>query len=78
MSKIVRKLTARQREIADLKIKGMTHPMIAERLGISIHTVSNTMGTILLSIGATKRTEFVARYKAYLESIGEQGDDEIK
>jgi DNA-binding NarL/FixJ family response regulator len=62
-----RKLTERQKEIAELKLGGMNHIMIGKTLKISPNTVKNTMVNILLKLGATSRKDFEVLYKQYLE-----------
>jgi DNA-binding NarL/FixJ family response regulator len=51
------RLTAREATIADLLSRGLTNPMIAERLCLSTKTVANYVSTVLLKIGATNREE---------------------
>ena len=53
-------LTPREAGIADLLSRGLTNPMIAERLGLSTKTVANYVSTVMLRLGAADRDE-VAR-----------------
>jgi DNA-binding NarL/FixJ family response regulator len=48
-------LTRREAAIAELVGKGLTNPMIAERLGLSTKTVANYVSIILLKLGAQDR-----------------------
>jgi DNA-binding NarL/FixJ family response regulator len=50
-------LTRRETAIAELIGKGLTNPMIAERLGLSTKTVANYVSMILLKLGAQDRLE---------------------
>ena len=50
-------LTMREAAIAELIGKGLSNPMIAERLGLSTKTVANYVSTILLRLGAQNRLE---------------------
>jgi DNA-binding NarL/FixJ family response regulator len=50
-------LTRREAAIAELIGKGLTNPMIAERLGLSSKTVANYVSIILLKLGAQNRLE---------------------
>jgi protein-disulfide isomerase/DNA-binding CsgD family transcriptional regulator len=47
----------REAAIAELIGKGLSNPMIAERLGLSTKTVANYVSTILLRLGAQNRLE---------------------
>ncbi|MEV6240472.1 LuxR C-terminal-related transcriptional regulator [Lentzea sp. NPDC051838] len=54
-------LTARQQQIADLVVEGLTNPEIAARLGISIGTVRSHVTQMLTRLGLTSRTQLAAR-----------------
>ncbi len=53
-------LTARELEIARLAAEGMSSRQLAERLGISVRTVDNHLGTIYAKIGVRGRAELPA------------------
>ena len=50
-------LTARETTIADLLSRGLTNPMIAERLSLSTKTVANYVSAVILKLGATDRDD---------------------
>lgn len=50
-------LTAREATVADLLSRGLTNPMIAERLCLSTKTVANYVSTVVLKLGAGDREE---------------------
>jgi DNA-binding NarL/FixJ family response regulator len=52
-------LTARELEVLALLAQGLPNKQIAQRLGISEHTVKFHVGAILAKLGATSRTEAV-------------------
>ncbi|MCU1246102.1 MAG: two component transcriptional regulator, LuxR family [Acidobacteria bacterium] len=52
-------LTAREREVMQLLAAGLTNKEIAQRLGISDHTVKFHVNAILGKLGVTTRTEAV-------------------
>jgi DNA-binding NarL/FixJ family response regulator len=54
-------LTTREREILELMADGASNRIIAARLAISRHTVKFHVASILAKLGATSRTEAVAR-----------------
>ncbi len=54
-------LTARQQQIADLVVAGLTNPEIALRLGISTGTVRSHVTQMLTRLGLTSRTQLAAR-----------------
>jgi DNA-binding NarL/FixJ family response regulator len=54
-------LTARERQILSLLAEGMTNKRIAGRLGLSPKTVRNYVSLILGKLGASTRTEAVAK-----------------
>jgi DNA-binding NarL/FixJ family response regulator len=51
------RLTARETTIADLVSRGLTNPMIAERLCLTTKTVANYVSTVILKLGAADRDE---------------------
>ena len=53
-------LTPREREVLDLVAEGMSNRGIAERLGISEHTVKFHVGALLGKLAAATRAELVA------------------
>ena len=50
-------LTPREAMIADLLSRGLTNPMIAERLSLSTKTVANYVSTLMLKLGAADRAD---------------------
>ena len=54
-------LTAREREVLTLVAVGLTNKAIAQRLGISDHTVKFHVAAVLAKLGAESRTEAVHR-----------------
>jgi DNA-binding CsgD family transcriptional regulator len=50
-------LTRRQRELLELVGAGLTNAQIAQRLGISRHTVVSQLGSAVTKLGATSRTQ---------------------
>ena len=50
-------LTPREAMIADLLSRGLTNPMIAERLCLSTKTVANYVSAVMLKLGAADRDE---------------------
>lgn len=50
-------LTPRELVIADLVSRGLTNPMIAERLCLSTKTVANYVSAVMLKLGAANRDE---------------------
>jgi DNA-binding NarL/FixJ family response regulator len=50
-------LTPREAMIADLLSRGLTNPMIAERLCLSTKTVANYVSAVMLKLGAAHRDE---------------------
>ena len=50
-------LTPREATIADLLSRGLTNPMIAERLCLSRKTVANYVSAVMLKLGADSREE---------------------
>ena len=60
-------LSPREWEIFRELSKGATNPEIAERLGVSVHTVKSHVKRILLKLDASNRTAAVAWYFAHAE-----------
>ena len=54
-------LTAREREVLEWLALGLSNRAIAERLGISEHTVKFHVGSIYGKLGASSRAEAVRR-----------------
>jgi len=52
-------LTKREDEVAALVAEGLTNREVAERLGLSHHTVSNYLFKIYEKLGISRRVEFV-------------------
>ena len=50
-------LTPRETMIADLLSRGLTNPMMAERLCLSTKTVANYVSVVMLKLGAASRDE---------------------
>jgi DNA-binding CsgD family transcriptional regulator len=55
-------LTARQREVLELMLLGMSNPEIAERLVLSVPTVKSHVRAVLRASGAVNRSDAVARF----------------
>jgi DNA-binding NarL/FixJ family response regulator len=53
-------LTPRERDVLTLMAEGVSNKVIAERLGISIHTAKFHVASILDKLDATGRTDAVA------------------
>ena len=53
-------LTAREATIANLLSRGLTNPMIAERLCLSTKTVANYVSAVVLKLGVSSRDEAAA------------------
>jgi DNA-binding NarL/FixJ family response regulator len=58
---LVEPLTARELEVVQLLAEGLTNRRIGERLGISEHTAKFHVNSILGKLGASSRSEAVAR-----------------
>ncbi|ANZ42019.1 hypothetical protein BBK82_44910 [Lentzea guizhouensis] len=54
-------LTARQQQVAELVVEGLTNPEIAVRLGISTGTVRSHVTQMLTRLGLSSRTQLAAR-----------------
>jgi DNA-binding CsgD family transcriptional regulator len=52
-------LTAREQEIADLVLRGLTNRAVAQTLGISEHTVETHMTSILNRLGLRSRWQLI-------------------
>jgi DNA-binding CsgD family transcriptional regulator len=50
-------LTPREMEVARLAADGMSSRELAERLGISVRTVDNHLGTVYAKLGVSTREE---------------------
>ena len=61
-------LTARERTILDLLVRGRSYKLIAAELGISVHTVNNHIRHIYRKLQVNSRAEAVAR------ALGVSGD----
>lgn len=60
-------LTPREREVADLVAVGLTNPMIAEALFLSVRTVESHVNRLMKKIGAKRRTD-VREYLAAMDA----------
>lgn len=58
-------LTPREAAIADLVSRGLSNPMIAERLHLSAKTVANYVSIAALKLGADDRTELAQLVRAF-------------
>ena len=54
-------LTARENEVLQLLVRGLTNRAIAQELGITQHTVKFHVNAIMSKLGAQSRTEAVVR-----------------
>ena len=54
-------LTPREAQILDAIADGLTNKAIARRLGISLHTVKFHVESVFRKLGASTRTEAVAK-----------------
>lgn len=61
-------LTARESAIADLMSRGLSNPIIAERLHLSVKTVANYVSVVMLKLGATDRAEAAKLVRAAREN----------
>jgi DNA-binding CsgD family transcriptional regulator/tetratricopeptide (TPR) repeat protein len=57
-------ITAREREICDLLVKGMANKMIADKLAISERTVESHVSSILSKLAVGTRAELIAKLKS--------------
>lgn len=55
-------LTARQREVLDLMVAGLSNSEIADRLVVALPTVKSHVRAVLRASGAVNRSEAVARF----------------
>lgn len=55
-------LTARERDITHHIARGRTNREVADALGISTHTVRNTLSTIFIKTGAPNRVVLARMY----------------
>jgi DNA-binding CsgD family transcriptional regulator len=56
------RLTARQREVLDLMVAGLSNTEIAERLVVALPTVKSHVRAVLRASGAVNRSDAVARF----------------
>ncbi|QSB15009.1 AAA family ATPase [Natronosporangium hydrolyticum] len=56
-----RRLTARERQVLDLIVAGLTNREIAERLGVAARTVAVHVSRVLAKTGSASRTELAVR-----------------
>jgi DNA-binding CsgD family transcriptional regulator len=56
------KLTARQSEVLDLMMSGLSNAEMAERLVVSVPTIKSHVRAVLRASGAVNRSEAVARF----------------
>lgn len=66
-------VTARQHEVLDLLLQGLTNREIAERLVISEHTVRAHIRTLMDRFQAPSRTALVVRFLGYDTSLSIRG-----
>jgi DNA-binding CsgD family transcriptional regulator len=52
-------LTKREEEVARLVAAGLSNRQVAEKLGLSRHTVKNYLGRVFEELGVSNRTELV-------------------
>lgn len=69
----VKSLTPRERQVARLVSDGLTNSEVAQRLGLSIHTVKNYLFSIFDKIGVSSRAELIL----YLLSMKSQSQKPI-
>ena len=56
-------LTPREAAVADLLSRGLSNPMMAERLCLSTKTIANYVSTVMLKLGAADRDEAARRVR---------------
>lgn len=61
-------LTTRESAIADLVSRGLSNPIIAERLHLSDKTVANYVSVVIVKLGASDRTEAARIVRAAREN----------
>jgi DNA-binding CsgD family transcriptional regulator len=54
------RLSARERQVAELLVEGASNKLIARRLGISVHTAKFHVAAVLEKLGARNRADAVA------------------
>ncbi|MFD5213846.1 ATP-binding protein [Microbacterium sp. NPDC058345] len=62
------RLTAREQQVLELLAEGLSNRQIAERLFISIKTVSVHVSAVLRKLGAATRTEAAARHRSLVDA----------
>ena len=67
-------LSAREREVARLLMKGIPNKEIARALGIEVVSVKRHVGNILRKLGAKNRTQAAVTLAAKREDHGLNGD----
>ena len=60
-----RVLSAREREVMELVVSGLSNPVIAERMFVSEKTVKNHINRIYAKLGAANRAEAVATWTTH-------------
>jgi DNA-binding NarL/FixJ family response regulator len=58
----ISKLSHRQREVLDVLVEGLSEKDVADRLGISIHTVHNHITAIYQALGIKSHAELLAAW----------------
>ncbi|MDY6874286.1 MAG: response regulator transcription factor [Chloroflexota bacterium] len=61
-------LTRREKQIADLLLRGLSNKQIARDLSIELSTVKNHVHNILVKVGATSRTQAVLMLKGQISN----------
>lgn len=56
------KLTAAEREVVQLAIKGLTNAEIAHRRGASARTVANQLASVYRKLGVASRADLAAKW----------------
>ncbi|TDD98193.1 LuxR family transcriptional regulator [Actinomadura rubrisoli] len=59
---VAARLTAREREVLDLLVQGLSNRLIARSLAISEPTVKNHLHAVFLKLGVADRTQAVAKF----------------